>query len=113
MAIPIDGFHHTRTYLAGLLNAAEAIRRRGAAFTFDGDGFVGLVRRLREATDDAVVRAPSFGHEIKDPVPGAVAVAPRTSGTICSRWMRSSGVSSIVEGGVSVASQTENTIASG
>src|SRR5262245_23217738 len=53
--VPMDGYH---------LAAAELIRlgrldRKGAPDTFDADGYVALLRRLR-SRDDAVVYAPEF-----------------------------------------------------
>ena len=52
----------------------EAFKRRGAAFTFDAEAFVKLVRRLRmepvTKRDDPsrLITAPSFDHAVKDPV---------------------------------------------
>ncbi|KAI6084255.1 P-loop containing nucleoside triphosphate hydrolase protein [Hypoxylon rubiginosum] len=78
VAIPMDGFHHPRAHLAALHNAEEALRRRGAAFTFDGAGFLELVRSLRAAgRGDAVVYAPSFDHATKDPVPRSIPIPAR------------------------------------
>ena len=47
--------------------------RKGAPDTFDGAGYVALLRRLRAADDD-VVYAPEFRREIEEPVAAAVAV---------------------------------------
>jgi hypothetical protein len=64
----------------------EAHRRRGAAFTFDAQGFVDFVTELRHAkssSDDddsdgkssSVLKlAPTFAHELKDPCPNAVRI---------------------------------------
>lgn len=88
VALPMDGFHYSRAQLAAMPNAAEAIHRRGAAFTFDGDGFLALVRALTTPTAAAAaaeegtttttktIYAPSFAHEIKDPVADAIAIPP-------------------------------------
>ncbi|KAM0561263.1 hypothetical protein ACHAPJ_003141 [Fusarium lateritium] len=73
VAIPMDGFHYSRAQLASMPNPEEAIHRRGAAFTFDGDGFLKLVESLCNAGQDTVL-APSFGHEIKDPVPDSIVI---------------------------------------
>ena len=70
IAVPLDGFHLTRKQLSEMPNAEEAIFRRGAAFTFDADGYYRLVEKLRkplEATT-STIRAPSFDHAKKDPV---------------------------------------------
>ena len=78
IAIPMDGFHYTRRHLATLPDPVEAMKRRGAAFTFDADGFIALVRRLAAAPVTETVLAPAFAHETKDPVPDAIAVPPQT-----------------------------------
>jgi pantothenate kinase len=67
--VPMDGYH---------LAAAELIRlgrieRKGAPDTFDRDGYVALLRRLRDRVDD-VVYAPEFRREIEEPIAGAIAV---------------------------------------
>ena len=52
----------------------NAFVRRGAAFTFDAQAFIKLVRRLRTEPvtkrDDPELsfKAPSFDHAVKDPV---------------------------------------------
>ena len=68
--VGMDGFH---------LAQAELVRlgrrdRMGALDTFDGAGYVALLRRLRAA--DEVVYAPEFRREIEEPIAGAVAVPP-------------------------------------
>ncbi|CAK7215493.1 hypothetical protein SBRCBS47491_002500 [Sporothrix bragantina] len=74
-AIPMDGFHYSRAHLAAMPNPQEAIHRRGAAFTFDAEGFLDLVQRLRRHPHDTVL-APSFDHALKDPLADAVAIPP-------------------------------------
>lgn len=74
-AIPMDGFHYSRAHLAAMPNPQEAIHRRGAAFTFDAEGFVDLVKRLRQHPNKTVF-APSFDHAIKDPVADGIAIPP-------------------------------------
>ena len=86
--VPMDGFH-----LAG----AELVRigrqeRKGAPDTFDADGFVALLQRLRDNAED-VVYAPEFRREIEEPIAGAIAV-PRatplvlTEGNYLLHWAR-------------------------
>lgn len=72
--LPMDGFHYSRSHLASMPNPEYATHRRGAAFTFDAEGFRQLVRRLAvtPATED--VYAPSFDHATKDPVQNAICV---------------------------------------
>src|SRR5918998_6468482 len=71
--VPMDGFH---------LAQAELVRlgrrhRMGAPDTFDALGYIALLRRLRERTED-VVYAPEFRREIEEPIAGAIAV-PRST----------------------------------
>jgi pantothenate kinase len=72
--VPMDGFH---------LANAELLRlgrreRKGAPDTFDGWGYVSLLRRLA-ARDEPVVYAPAFDRAIEEPVAGAVAVPRETT----------------------------------
>jgi pantothenate kinase len=69
--VGMDGFH-----LAGAeLDRLGRADRKGAPDTFDVDGFVHLLRRLRTPRG-AVVYAPAFCRQIEEPVAGAVAVPP-------------------------------------
>ncbi|EGS18283.1 nucleobase, nucleoside, nucleotide kinase-like protein [Thermochaetoides thermophila DSM 1495] len=74
--VPMDGFHYTRAQLDTFPNPAEAHARRGAAFTFDGEGFVNLVKRLAEPVTESTetIWAPDFDHAAKDPRENAIAV---------------------------------------
>jgi pantothenate kinase len=67
--VGMDGFHLAQVELVRLGRQD----RKGALDTFDGAGYVALLRRLRDATDD-VVYAPEFRREIEEPVNAAVAV---------------------------------------
>ena len=69
--VGMDGFH---------LAQAELVRlgrrdRMGALDTFDGAGYVALLRRLRLASEE-VVYAPEFRRSIEEPIAGAIAVPP-------------------------------------
>ncbi|GCB23970.1 putative uridine kinase C227.14 [Aspergillus awamori] len=68
--VPMDGYHLTRAQLSEMPDPAYAIARRGAAFTFDGEKFLQLVRALREQVtpETQSLYAPSFDHAVKDPV---------------------------------------------
>ncbi|KAH8693151.1 putative panthothenate kinase [Talaromyces proteolyticus] len=68
--VPMDGYHLTRAQLAAMPDPAFAAARRGAAFTFDPEKFLRLVKRLREDLGPATqtIFAPSFDHAVKDPV---------------------------------------------
>jgi pantothenate kinase len=72
----MDGFHLTRAQLDAMPDPATAHARRGAEFTFDGEGFLRLVQRLKEPLGEATqtVFAPSFDHAVKDPREGDIAV---------------------------------------
>ncbi|KAJ5238575.1 Phosphoribulokinase/uridine kinase [Penicillium chermesinum] len=69
-ALPMDGFHLTRAQLAAMPDPEHAFARRGAEFTFDGEKFLGLVKKLQEpiTAETKDVHAPSFDHAVKDPV---------------------------------------------
>jgi pantothenate kinase len=69
--VGMDGFHLAGTELDRLGRAD----RKGAPDTFDADGFVHLLRRLRRPAE-AVVYAPAFCRQVEEPVAGAVAVPP-------------------------------------
>ncbi|WP_092385845.1 nucleoside/nucleotide kinase family protein [Curtobacterium sp. YR515] len=71
--VPMDGFHLANT----ALDALGRHDRKGAIDTFDGDGYVALVRRLI-AGDEAVVWAPDFDRRVDEPVAGSIAVPQRT-----------------------------------
>lgn len=68
--VPMDGFHLANSELIKLGRRD----RKGAIDTFDGAGYVALVRRLR-AADEPVVYAPEFRREIEEAIAGAIPVA--------------------------------------
>ena len=76
--IPMDGYHLSRSQLDALPDPVTAHARRGAAFTFDGDAFLQLVKKLREplCPETSTLYAPSFDHAVKDPVSDDIAIAP-------------------------------------
>lgn len=67
--VRMDGFHLAQKELARLGRED----RKGAIDTFDGAGYVALLRRLRDAAEE-VVYAPEFRRELEEPIAGAVAV---------------------------------------
>lgn len=76
--VPMDGFH---------LADRELLRigrrdRKGALDTFDGAGFLALLRRVR-AADEPVVYAPEFRREIEDAVAGSIAVRRDVPLVVC------------------------------
>ena len=78
--LPMDGYHLTRAQLSAMPNSEEAHYRRGAAFTFDSEGYLALIEKLRKPIEPTTttVWAPSFDHAIKDPVENDIAI-PRTA----------------------------------
>lgn len=69
VVVPLDGFHLADEELERLGRAD----RKGAVDTFDGYGYLALLRRLR-AADDPVVYAPRFDRHRETAVAGAIAV---------------------------------------
>ena len=69
--VPMDGFHLSDTALDSL----DRRDRKGAIDTFDGDGYLALLRRLREDRE-ATVWAPAFDRDIEQPIAGSIPVAP-------------------------------------
>ncbi|KAL1999177.1 hypothetical protein VTN02DRAFT_4933 [Thermoascus thermophilus] len=76
--VPMDGYHLTRAQLAAMPDPEHAFARRGAAFTFDPDKFLTLVKTLREelTPETKTVYAPSFDHAVKDPVENDIPILP-------------------------------------
>jgi pantothenate kinase len=67
--VPMDGFHLADAELERL----GSRDRKGAIDTFDVGGYLALLRRLREQSEQ-VVYAPVFRREIEDAIAGAIAV---------------------------------------
>lgn len=70
VVVGMDGFHLAQVELRRLGRA----ERKGAPDTFDADGYLHLLRRLKEAKE--TVYAPEFRREIEEPIAGAVPVPP-------------------------------------
>jgi pantothenate kinase len=71
--LPMDGYHLANSTLDSLGRRD----RKGAIDTFDGWGFVALLRRLHAETSHAVY-APSFDRTVEEPIAGEIAVLPDT-----------------------------------
>ena len=68
--VPMDGFHLDDA----VLDALGRRDRKGAPDTFDAAGFVALLRRLRDGSED-VVYAPEFRRRLELAAAGAIAVS--------------------------------------
>lgn len=67
--VPMDGFHLSNATLRALGRSD----RKGAWDTFDADGYLHLLRRLR-ARDEPVVHAPDFDRDIGESIGSALPV---------------------------------------
>ncbi|MFC8191398.1 nucleoside/nucleotide kinase family protein [Cellulomonas sp. NPDC057328] len=70
VVVPMDGFHLAQTTLERLGRSD----RKGAPDTFDADGWVALLRRLRAPEPGRTVWAPEYRRDLRHGVTGAVAV---------------------------------------
>ncbi|WP_320066379.1 nucleoside/nucleotide kinase family protein [Micromonospora sp. RTGN7] len=69
--VPMDGFHLAQAELRRLGRDT----RKGAVDTFDGGGYVALLRRLHRL-EPTSVWAPQFRRNLEEPVAGAIDVPP-------------------------------------
>lgn len=73
VVVPMDGFH----IASAALSSPEQLSRRGAIDTFDIDGYLALLQRLRDCSD-RVIYAPGFDRRIGEPVAGLIPIQPTT-----------------------------------
>jgi pantothenate kinase len=71
--VPMDGFHLANSELDRL----ERRSRKGAPDTFDADGYVHLLRRLRASGSGEVVYAPDYRRELEEGIASAIAIDTR------------------------------------
>lgn len=71
VTVPMDGFHLADVELDRLGRRG----RKGAIDTFDGYGYLALLRRIRVEAG-TMVYAPSFDRTTEEPVAGAIPVEP-------------------------------------
>jgi pantothenate kinase len=69
MTVPMDGFHLANRELRRLGRED----RKGAFDTFDGHGYLNLIRRLRDQ-DEPVVYAPDYVRDVEEGIAGAIAI---------------------------------------
>ena len=96
--VPMDGFHLPKKALDAMADPVEAHRRRGAPFTFDPEGLLDMVKRIKTAGDQEVVKGPGWDHSVGDPLQDAIQVLPRyvCACTCTATWL--SGCGDSVEG---------------
>ena len=70
----MDGYHLAQTALEELGLAAV----KGAPHTFDGDGFVALLDRLKRSPVETIW-APKFDRDLEDSIAASIPVAPEVS----------------------------------
>jgi pantothenate kinase len=73
VGVPMDGFH----LADAALDRLGRRDRKGAPDTFDGHGYLAMLRRLR-AEQETTVFAPAFERDLEQPVAGSIAVPPGT-----------------------------------
>lgn len=71
--VPMDGYHLADCELERL----GRLDRKGAIDTFDGSGYLALLRRIR-TDSEWTVYAPAFERAIEQPIAGAIPVLPET-----------------------------------
>ena len=69
--VPMDGYHLAQSVLDEL-GLAEV---KGAPHTFDGYGFVALLTRLKQATDEQIW-APRFDRGLEDSIAASIGISP-------------------------------------
>ncbi|WP_199042086.1 nucleoside/nucleotide kinase family protein [Glycomyces salinus] len=69
--VPMDGFHLADAALRRL----GRLDRKGAIDTFDGRGYLSLLRRAAAETG-ATVYAPEFDRRLEEPVAGSIPIGP-------------------------------------
>ena len=74
----MDGYHLSRAQLSAMPDPTTAHERRGAAFTFDDQAFLDIVKKLRQPLlpESKTIYAPSFDHAVKDPVADDIPIHP-------------------------------------
>ncbi len=72
--VPMDGYHLAQAALEEL-GLADV---KGAPHTFDGAGFVALLRRLKESPDE-MIWAPRFDRELEDSLAASIPVPPEVT----------------------------------
>ncbi|HEY0520835.1 MAG TPA: hypothetical protein VGC84_15175, partial [Ilumatobacteraceae bacterium] len=74
VVVPMDGFHMLNDDLIRLGRR----NRKGAPDTFDAEGYVRMLRRVRDQAADELVTVPRYDRAASAPVPDAITVDPTT-----------------------------------
>ena len=72
--VPMDGYHLAQSVLDELGLAAV----KGAPHTFDGYGFLAMLKRLKEAPDEQIW-VPRFDRELEDSIAASIGIAPEVT----------------------------------
>jgi pantothenate kinase len=72
--VPMDGFHLANVQLARLGRAG----RKGAPDTFDSEGYVSLLGRIKQQAAGDTIYAPDFRRDLEEGIAGAIAVESST-----------------------------------
>lgn len=72
--VPMDGYHLAQKALEELGLAAV----KGAPQTFDGYGFVALLKRLKDAPEETIW-APRFDRSIEDSIAASIGIGPEVT----------------------------------
>eukprot|EP01060_Flectonema_neradi_P039459 TRINITY_DN8701_c0_g1_i1.p1 TRINITY_DN8701_c0_g1~~TRINITY_DN8701_c0_g1_i1.p1 ORF type:complete len:177 (+),score=24.44 TRINITY_DN8701_c0_g1_i1:68-598(+) len=72
IALPMDGYHISKEGLRKMKDPEEAVRRRGAHWTFDAEALYDKLVEVKSSKCD--VSFPSFDHSIGDPDPTGITI---------------------------------------
>lgn len=72
--VPMDGYHLAQSALEAIGLAGI----KGAPQTFDGHGFVALLKRLKDSPDETIW-APRFDRSIEDSIAASIAIRPEVT----------------------------------
>ncbi|HYO86479.1 MAG TPA: nucleoside/nucleotide kinase family protein [Dermatophilaceae bacterium] len=73
VVLGMDAFHLAHSTLI----ARGWVDRKGAIHTFDADGYISMLRRVRQG-EPRVIWAPEFRRDVEDAIAGAVPIEPTT-----------------------------------
>ncbi|KAL6049383.1 Phosphoribulokinase/uridine kinase [Balamuthia mandrillaris] len=71
LVVPMDGFHYTKAQLRAMEDPQEAFKRRGAAWTFDGEALLRLLKKIKQ---EGEAKAPGWSHETGDPLKDSIEI---------------------------------------